>query len=871
MHSQRPTAAAVYSALALVALIVGPPVVLLGFLDPPHLPTGAELAMPGDPAFLVNALLATAWLCWLMFTWSVLAEVVRRLRNVHERAVLRTPFQRLAAHLITTIAISAVAPAPQAVAATVTVAATPVDASEVAQEGVASEAVRHTTYRVKPHDTLWEIAKTHLGDPMQYQEIVKLNEGRQMTDGATFTSDGWIRPGWLIRMPSDAKEPEPRHAQVHVVREGESLWDIAERHLGDGKRYREIFKLNKGRPQHDGGQLTHPGEIETGWRLRLPKQAPADRTAERTNVREPAPAPQETVTPHAVETPAALPAHAAPRVSIALPGGGVVGLSFAAGIAVALAAVRVRQRVRRPIPGASQAVQVVALPKPEPAVQAVYEEFRQATDPVPDDYDMVRDSFTTEPPAMLDAGVRADRVVAVNLPGLNLCLSGDGAKDVVRALFTALIAQAEAHRVELVLPWDDAAELFGDDWDALAMHLPGLTLTPTFDNAVTHVASEHIHRTELLQDAEVGDLAAFRASRLDELVPELVLVGRLAGRDSSYLESFMEYAPRLGIGAILLGDRLAEDGCEVGTDFRAVGGDLDGADLFHLSQQEAIVFLRRIAMQHGYEEPAEDEPAAEIPVVENTTATTRVRLLVLGEVRVEIDGEPVDIPTAKGMEMLVLLAVHPNGRTREEICAELWPDVGEPQAGYRFHAALSDLRKRLWAATGTTRKEMNFIEAESGTYRIDREHVWIDLWEFHRALAEARKATDSEAKAAALDRAAEVCRGHLADGAPYLWIDLDHRDPLTLASVRALLQLGGIHEKAGRPKRALEVMEQALTLDPINEAAAATVIRLLIELGRRDEARLRAQHLNAHLASLDLEPTPETQTALRQLHTRPRS
>lgn len=864
MHSHRPTAAAVYSALALVALVAGPPVVLLGFLDPPHIPTGAELATPGDPAFLVNALLATAWLCWLMFTWSVLAEVVRRLRNVHDRAVLRTPFQRLAAHLITTIAISSVAPAPQAVAATVTVAATPMDASEVAQEVAISEAARHTTYRVKPHDTLWEIAKTHLGDPMRYREIVKLNEGRQMADGATFTSDGWIRPGWVIRMPSDAKEPEPQHAQVHVVREGESLWDIAERHLGDGKRYREIFKLNKGRAQHDGGQLTHPGEIEAGWRLRLPEQAPADRAAEQAVAREPAPVPRETVTPRAIETPAALPAHAAPRVGIALPEGGVVGLSFAAGIAVALAAVRVRQRVRRPIPGASEAVQIVALPKPEPAVQAVDEEFRQSTDPVPDDYDLVKDSFTTKPPATLDVGIRADRVVAVNLC-LNLCLNGGGAEDVVRALFTALVAQAEAHRVELVLSRDDAAELFGDDWDALAMHLPGLTLTPTFDDAVTHVASEHIHRTELLQDAEVGDLAAFRASRPDELVPELVLVGRLTGRDPSYLESFMEYAPRLGIGAILLGTRLAEAGCEVGTDFRAVGGDLNGTDLFHLSQQEAIVFQRRIAMQHGYEEPAEDEPAAEIPVVENAPATTRVRLLVLGEVRVEIDGEPVDIPTAKGMEMLVLLAVHPNGRTREEICAELWPDVGEPQAGYRFHAALSDLRKRLWAATGTTRKETNFIEAESGTYRIDRQHVWIDLWEFHRALAEARKATDPEAKAAALDRAAEVCRGHLADGAPYLWIDLDHRDPLTLTSVRTLLQLGGIHEKAGRPKRALEVMEQALTLDPINEAAAAAVIRLLIGLGRRDEARLRAQHLNAHLASLDLEPAPATKATLRQL------
>ncbi|WP_433498568.1 LysM peptidoglycan-binding domain-containing protein [Sphaerimonospora sp. CA-214678] len=895
MHSRRPIAAALTSALVLVALIAGPPVVLLGFLQPPHIPTQAELASPGDPVFVVNALLATAWLCWLMFTWSVLVELVRRLRNVHERAAIRTPFQRLAAHLITTIAISAVAPTPQAFATTSTVATASADAPKTAQQDATTNteaSQQHKTYRVKPHDTLWEIAKRHLGDPMRYWEIVKLNEGRMMADGTTFTSEGWIRPGWLIRMPANATELEPKrtarpaspHADeepVHVVRQGDSLWNVAERHLGDGKRYGEIFKLNKGRPQPDGGRLTDPGQIETGWHLRLPGRAPSSPpepppTGEPVKVLKSVPdaETQGSATPRVTQTPAGLPAPAVPGVSIALPGGGMVGLSFAAGIAIALAAARVRQRVRRRVPEATEAVQVVPVPKPEPAVQAVEDEHRKANDPIPDDYDLVKDSFTTEPPATLDIGVRAGETATMDLPGLNLRLTGAGAEDVARAIFVALIAQAEAQRVELVVPREDAIKLFGDDLETLAPHLPGLTLTPTFDDAVTHLASERINRAELLQDAEANDLTELRESRPDELIPALVMVGRLTEGDPSYLESFLEDTPRFGIGAVLLGDRLAGPWCEVGADFWASAeGKLDGVELFHLPRQEAAVFLRRVAIQHGYEKPAEvprEEADSEIeaPEVQNASNAAPVRLLLLGEVRVEVAGEPIDIPTAKGLEMLILLAVHPRGQAKEEICATLWPDVEQPQAGYRFHAALSDLRKRLWTATGSNRKLTSFIWAENGTYRIDREHVWIDLWEFHAALADARKATDPETKAAALDRAAEVCRGHLADGAPYLWIDLDHRDPLTLASVRALLQLGGIHEKSGRPKRALKVMEQALELDPINEAAAATVIRLLTRLGRRDEARLRAQQLNAHLASLDLEPTSETQAALRQLQVR---
>ena len=36
-----------------------------------------------------------------------------------------------------------------------------------------------------------------------------------------------------------------------------NLWDIAEEHLGDGRRWNEIFELNKDRPQPDGGELVH--------------------------------------------------------------------------------------------------------------------------------------------------------------------------------------------------------------------------------------------------------------------------------------------------------------------------------------------------------------------------------------------------------------------------------------------------------------------------------------------------------------------------------------------------------------------------------------------------------------------------------------
>ena len=61
----------------------------------------------------------------------------------------------------------------------------------------------------------------------------------------------------------------------HVVERRDTLWDLAERYLGDGYRAPEIFELNRDRPQPDGRALTDPGLIRPGWVLRIPQTAPA--------------------------------------------------------------------------------------------------------------------------------------------------------------------------------------------------------------------------------------------------------------------------------------------------------------------------------------------------------------------------------------------------------------------------------------------------------------------------------------------------------------------------------------------------------------------------------------------------------------------
>jgi len=52
-----------------------------------------------------------------------------------------------------------------------------------------------------------------------------------------------------------------------------TLFKIAERALGDGRRFPEIFQLNQGRPRPDGTPFTDPAAIEPGQVLQLPGDA----------------------------------------------------------------------------------------------------------------------------------------------------------------------------------------------------------------------------------------------------------------------------------------------------------------------------------------------------------------------------------------------------------------------------------------------------------------------------------------------------------------------------------------------------------------------------------------------------------------------
>ena len=126
-------------------------------------------------------------------------------------------------------------------------------------------------YTVAPGDDLWEIARRCYGDGSRFVEIFEASRGLQVAGGERFSDPRVVRPGSVLRVPLPALNVDAGDdVTTYRVRRGDHLWGIAERFLGDGFRWVEIWERNSGREVEAGSRLTDPNQIHPGWLLELP-------------------------------------------------------------------------------------------------------------------------------------------------------------------------------------------------------------------------------------------------------------------------------------------------------------------------------------------------------------------------------------------------------------------------------------------------------------------------------------------------------------------------------------------------------------------------------------------------------------------------
>ncbi len=207
------------------------------------------LTSPDDGTVLIAVLRVVGWAGWAGFAMSVVVETVAAVSG-WTVPMLRglAGVQRPAAYLVAAVAAALAVPAAAAAAAH----AAPAAAAQ---------------------------PETAAGLPGQMDGPRAVSAGVPAGPAALAAPAGvsaWAGlPGHTTGWAADRVGGDRPADRLPVVRVGryDSLWRLAERHLGDGRRWPEIYRLNTGRRQPDGLALADPDQVEEGWTLLLPADA----------------------------------------------------------------------------------------------------------------------------------------------------------------------------------------------------------------------------------------------------------------------------------------------------------------------------------------------------------------------------------------------------------------------------------------------------------------------------------------------------------------------------------------------------------------------------------------------------------------------
>lgn len=88
------------------------------------------------------------------------------------------------------------------------------------------------------------------------------------------------RPMPATAPPQESSSRTPAALPVAItVGPGDSAWSLAEAHLGDGMRWRELWHLNRNIVQPDGRTWSDPQIVRTGWQLQVPGMPDREQSA----------------------------------------------------------------------------------------------------------------------------------------------------------------------------------------------------------------------------------------------------------------------------------------------------------------------------------------------------------------------------------------------------------------------------------------------------------------------------------------------------------------------------------------------------------------------------------------------------------------
>ncbi|WP_239341618.1 BTAD domain-containing putative transcriptional regulator [Frankia sp. CiP3] len=505
----------------------------------------------------------------------------------------------------------------------------------------------------------------------------------------------------------------------------------------------------------------------------------------------------------------------------------------------------------------------------------------------------------------------------------SLNLDGPGAPAAARAIAVTLLA--DHHRYPRPdRPWPARLIIPTADADRLAMPRPVLavllevTVTPTLPAALDRLHAELLHRHRLMAEVDTESIAELRRAAPDEMLPTVLLVATVEGDSASRLTALAAQGRPFGLYTLALGHWPGQTSYFLDANGRqtAPGGGA-GEQWWQLSPAAAGDLLDLVAAAHDLHPPAAPPPpAAPVPVpvgrvpradigreppqplsltdptpdtaspsvrqpdtprgadvspapaseplfepTVGTGAARRAHVLLFGRPAITVDGAALTRGLRTlSLEVAAYLAFHPAGADGEALATNLLPDHDPRKARNQIYRAIAVLRDVLTAATGDTAA---YLTSGPAGYRLNPDHVSVDLWDFHHARRHAGRARDDATRITALTHAAELYQARPLGDTAYDW-STPHITAVEHHAVDVLADLADLYA-ADNPDRALTYLDQAITLTPHVEELYCHAMRIHATRGRLDSVRRTYQRLRDALDTLDVDPAPATDALMARL------
>lgn len=270
---------ALLAAVVLLGLLAGLPFLLIqvgGNPLPSQLPSltdiGSALTSPDDGTLVLSIAVVLGWGAWLVLLVATAAEAVEQLAAAgHSRPGGRVGPPTVGLGLPRSL----VRPLVAAILAGF-VSIPGLSTAAAAPTGQTTGAVPTAQQQPATEDASVGTYTVRTGDTLTGIADRELGEGGRFGEIYAANADrivnpDLIYPGEVLVLPGAPQTMSELEAKDVVVQPGDTLSGLAAEHLGDGSQWPAIYWASAQIEQVDGDRLSDPDLIEVGWHLRIPE------------------------------------------------------------------------------------------------------------------------------------------------------------------------------------------------------------------------------------------------------------------------------------------------------------------------------------------------------------------------------------------------------------------------------------------------------------------------------------------------------------------------------------------------------------------------------------------------------------------------